>query len=212
MLCLILFAASGVLLHAAPIQKLPDEEEPEESGSVVKKLPDEEPEKASDGAEESANQPGEKKGAKTEAEAIKVITERLDRMIYPYLPLQRSQEPLLNRDLSDEVVPSWRLIYVKPFDKPQDEAKTETPAATAAEDDEDELKEDFAAITLIPVKSIRLSNALKLGAVGKPQEAILQPLFRFGQHQRHLHAVPQRRHERRHRPDRTARGLPRHRG
>ena len=176
LLCLILFAASGVLLHAAPIQKLPDEEEPEESGSVVKKLPDEEPEKASDGAEESAN-PAKAKPAKTDAEAIKEITERLDRMINPYKPLERNCEPILNRDLSDEVVPSWRLIYVKPFDKPQDEAKTETPAATAAEDDEDELKEDFAAITLIPVKSIRLSNALKLGAVGKPQEAILQPLF-----------------------------------
>ena len=39
-LCLILFAASGILLHAAPIQKLPDDE-PEEPASVIKKLPDE---------------------------------------------------------------------------------------------------------------------------------------------------------------------------
>ena len=171
LLCMILFAASGVLLYAAPIKKLPDE--PEES--AVKKLPDEEQEKASAEAEESTK-PAEAKPAKTEDEAIKEITERLDRMIYPYKPLQRSREPILNRDLSDEVVPSWRLIYVKPFDKPQDEAGTETSAA-AAEDDDEDLKEDFAAVTLIPVKSIRLSNALKLGAVGKPQEAILQPLF-----------------------------------
>ena len=40
-------------------------------------------------------------------------------MIYPYRPLQRSQEPLLNRSISEEVIPTWRLIYVKPFDKPQ---------------------------------------------------------------------------------------------
>ena len=113
--CMILFAVSGVLLHAAsaPIRKLPDK--PEESSSVVKKLPDG-PEDASAEAGQDAK-PGEKKGAKTEAEAIKVITERLDRMIYPYLPLQRSQEPLLNRALSDEVIPIWRLIYVKPFDR-----------------------------------------------------------------------------------------------
>ena len=91
-------------------------------------------------------------------------------MIVPYKPLQRSREPILNRDLSDEVVPSWRLIYVKNFDKPGGQG------VMTADDDED-LKEDFAAITLIPVKSIRLSNALKLSAVGKPQEAILQPLF-----------------------------------
>ena len=175
LLSTILFAASGVLLHAAPIKKLPDE--PEESESAVKKLPDEEPEKASSELEESAK-PAEAKTAKTEAEAIKEITERLDRMIYPYKPLQRNREPILNRDLSDDVVPSWRLIYVKPFDKPQDEAETEeTSAAAAAKDDDDDLKEDFAAITLIPVKSIRLSNALKLGAVGKPQETILQSLF-----------------------------------
>ena len=175
--CMILFAVSGVLLHAAsaPIRKLPDK--PEESSSVVKKLPDG-PEDASAEAGQDAK-PGEKKGAKTEAEAIKVITERLDRMIYPYLPLQRSQEPLLNRALSDEVIPIWRLIYVKPFDKPQGEAKTEAPsaAAAAAEDDDEDEKEDFAAITLVPVKSIRLSNALRLSAVGRPEEPTLQPLF-----------------------------------
>ena len=161
-LCMILFAASGVLLHAAPIKKLPDE--PEES--AVEKSSGKEQEKASAEAEESTK-PAEAKPAKTEDETIKEITERLDRMIYPYKPLQRTREPILNRDLSDEVVPSWRLIYVKPFDKPQDEAGTGTSAATApvAEDDDEDLKEDFAAITLIPVKSIRLSNALKLGTV-----------------------------------------------
>ena len=175
LLCLFLFSASGVLLHAAPIKKLPDE--PEESGSAVKKLPDDESEKAAAEAEETAK-PAEKKPAKTEAEAIKEITERLDKMIYPYKPLQRNREPIMNRDLSDEVVPSWRLIYVKPFDKSQEEAKTETSASAAsAENDDEDLKEDFAAITLIPVKSIRLSNALKLSAVGKPEETILQPLF-----------------------------------
>ena len=181
LLCMILFAASGVLLHAAPIKKLPDE--PEESGSAEKKLPDGKPEKTSAEAEESAK-PAGKKPAKTEAEAIKEITERLDRMIYPYKPLQRNREPIMNRDLSDDVIPSWRLIYVKPFDKPQAEERKETeaitgvaaPAADAKDDDED-LKEDFAAITLIPVKSIRLSNALKLSAVGKPEEKILQSLF-----------------------------------
>ena len=176
LLCMILFAVSGVLLHAAPIKKLPDE--PEESESVVEKSSGKEQKKASAEVEDSAK-PAEAKPVKTEAEAIKEITERLDRMIYPYKPLQRNREPILNRDLSDEVVPSWRLIYVKPFDKPQDEAAAGTPAAAAAaaEDNDEDMKEDFAAITLIPVKSIRLSNALKLGAVGKPQEAILQPLF-----------------------------------
>ncbi len=170
-----LFAVTGVLLHAAPIKKLPDE--PEESSSAARIIHDG-PEKASAEAGEDAA-PAEKKPAKTEAEAVKDITERLDKMIYPYKPLQRSHEPILNRDLSDDVVPSWRLIYVKPFDKPQDDAQKGTEAASAAEnggDGEDE-KDDFAAITLIPVKSIRLSNALKLGAVGKPQETILQPLF-----------------------------------
>ncbi|MBQ7731165.1 MAG: hypothetical protein IJT68_04935 [Lentisphaeria bacterium] len=169
--CTILFAASGVLLHAAPVKKLPDE--PEESSSVVKKLPDEE-EKASAEAEKDAKAE-EKKPAKTEAEAIREITERLDRMIYPYKPLQRSREPILNRALSDDVVPSWRLIYVKPFDKPQGAEQDEAEAT--AEDDEEDVKEDFAAITLIPLKSIRLSNALRLSAVGKPEETILQPLF-----------------------------------
>ena len=109
LLCMILSALFGVLLHAAPIKKLPDE--PEESESAVNKLPDEEPEKASSELEESAK-PAEAKTSKTEAEAIKEITERLDRMIYPYKPLQRNREPILNRDLSDDVVPSWRLIYV----------------------------------------------------------------------------------------------------
>jgi len=178
LLCMVLFASSGVLLPAAPIKKLPDE--PEESESVVKKLPDDESEKASAETGKDAKS-AEAKPAKTEAEAIREITERLDKMIYPYKPLQRNREPILNRDLSDEVVPSWRLIYVKPFDKPQAEAETGAPAVisteTAAEDDDEDLKEDFAAITLIPVKSIRLSNALKLSAVGKPQETILQSLF-----------------------------------
>lgn len=167
LLCIILFAASGVLLHAAPIKKLPDE--PEESESAVKEVSGDEQEKPFAEAEKDAKTE-EKKPAKTEAEAIREITERLDRMIVPYKPLQRSREPILNRDLSDEVVPSWRLIYVKNFDKPGGQG------VMTADDDED-LKEDFAAITLIPVKSIRLSNALKLSAVGKPQEAILQPLF-----------------------------------
>ena len=180
LLCMILFAASGVLVHAAPIKKLPDE--PEES-PAIQKLPDDESEKASSEAEKDAKS-AEAKPAKTEAEAIREITERLDRMIYPYKPLQRNREPIVNRDLSDEVVPSWRLIYVKPFDKPREDAKAETAETavegateTAVEDDDEDLKEDFAAITLIPVKSIRLSNALKLSAIGKPQETILQSLF-----------------------------------
>ena len=184
--CMILFAVSGVLLHAAPIKKLPDE--PEEPAPAVGKLPDE-PDKPSADAEKDAK-PDEAKPARTEAEALKAITDRLDRMIYPYKPLQRSHEPILNRALSDEVVPSWRLIYVKPFDKPREETQTGAEAAAgasaagasasgaAANDDEDvDLKEDFAAITLIPVKSIRLSNALRLNAVGKPPETILQSLF-----------------------------------
>ena len=172
-LCMILFAASGVLLHAAsaPIRKLPDE--PEEASSVIKKLPGE-PEEVSADAEKAA-QPDEAQDAKTEAEAIKAITERLDRMIYPYQPLQRSREPILNHALSEEIVPSWRLIYVKPFDKPQ--GGEQTVPEEASDDDEEDVKEDFAAITLIPVKSIRLSNALRLSAIGKPEEPILQPLF-----------------------------------
>ena len=169
--CLILFAASGVLLHAAPIKKLPDE--PEGSSSVIRKLPDEPEETSAEAA--NAAKPDETKPAKTEAEAIKEITDRLDRMIYPYKPLQRSREPILNHALSDEIVPSWRLIYVKPFDKPQGAAQDETAAASG--DDEEDVKEDFAAITLIPVKSIRLSNALRLNAIGKPEEPILQSLF-----------------------------------
>ena len=168
-LCLILSAASGILLHAAPIQKLPDDD-PEESASVIKKLPDEQPEtvSASDEPVKTAEKPKEK----TPAEAIKEITERLDRMIYPYRPLQRSQEPLLNRSISDEVIPTWRLIYVKEFDKPQG-----TDAAASAPVTDDAVKEDFAAITLIPVKAVRLSNMLRLSAIGKPAEPILQPLF-----------------------------------
>ena len=172
-LCMILSAASGLLLHAAPIQKVSDDE-PEEPSSVIKKLPDEPDEAAAASAEESAEKAAEKtteKTGKTEAEVIREITDRLDKVIVPYKPLQRSREPLLNSALSDEVIPTWRLIYVKNFDKPQDAAGTSDAA-----DDED-LKEDFAAITLIPVKSIRLSDALKLRSVGKPPETILQPLF-----------------------------------
>ena len=166
-LCVILAAVSGVLLHAAPIQKLPDEE-PEESSSVIKKLPHE-TETTSAADDTSAGKEG-KKPARTEAEAIREMTARLDKTLVPYKPLQRNQEPLLNRDLSEEVIPTWRLIYVKNFDKP------EGAGVQDATDDED-VKEDFAAITLIPVKSIRLSNALKLSMVGKPPEPILQPLF-----------------------------------
>ena len=163
-LCAILSVASGVLLYAAPIQKLPDE--PEETSSVIRKVADESKpspaaEKDAEIAEESASKP------KTEAEVVKEITERLDKILVPYKPLQRNREPLLNRALSDEVIPTWRLIYVKDFDRPE---------GAAAADDED-VEEDFAAITLIPVKAIRLSNALKLSAVGKPPETILQPLF-----------------------------------
>ena len=168
-LCLILFAASGVLLHAAPIKKLPDE--PEESASVIKKLPGE-PEKDADEKDAKSE---EKPKKKTQVEVIKEITERLDRMIYPYRPLQRSQEPLLNRSISDEVIPTWRLIYVKPFDKPQESDGTE--AAAAAEEEDEDVKEDFAAITLVPVKAVRLSNMLRLSAIGKPTEPVFQSLF-----------------------------------
>ena len=169
-LCMILVAVSGVLLHAAPIKKLPDE--PEESVSAGTETPGEAEESAAE--TEDGAKPDEKKSAKTEAEAIREITERLDRMIYPYKPLQRGKEPLLNRSLSDEVIPIWRLIYVKPFDKPQDEAQRES---AATDDEEEDENEDFAAVTLIPVKAIRLSNALRLNTVGKPQETSLQPLF-----------------------------------
>ena len=168
-LCLILSAVSGILLHAAPIQKLPDDE-PDEPASVIKKLPDETEKEA---ASEKDAKDTEKPKEKTQAEAVKEITERLDRMIYPYRPLQRSQEPLLNRSISDEVIPTWRLIYVKDYDKPQG---TDGAAASASVTDDD-LKEDFAAVTLIPVKSVRLSNLLRLSAIGKPSEPILQPLF-----------------------------------
>lgn len=173
-LCLILFAASGVLLHAAPIKKLPDE--PEESASVIKKLPDE-PEKdaKTEGKDAKAE---EKPKKKTQVEVIKEITERLDRMIYPYRPLQRSQEPLLNRSISDEVIPTWRLIYVKPFDKPQESDGTAIAAAAADDEENDEdVKEDFAAITLVPVKAVRLSNMLRLSSIGKPAEPVFQSLF-----------------------------------
>lgn len=166
--CVILVAVSGVFLHAAPIRKLSDDE-PEKSSPVIKKLPDDEPEAS---ASEKEAKPAEKKEEKkkTEEEAIKLMTARLDKTLVPYKPLQRSREPLLNRNLSDEVIPTWRLTYVKNFDKP------EGAGVQTAEDDED-VKEDFATITLVPVKSIRLSNALKLSAVGKPPETSLQPLF-----------------------------------
>ena len=173
MLCAVLFLGACVFLSAAPIQKLADDsEEPESSASaVVKKLPDEpeSPSSAGKGTEKTSEKEPEKTSVKTEAEAIKEITDRLDKMIVPYRPLQRSQEPLLNRQISDEVIPTWRLIYVKDFDKPQGAEQTDA-------DDED-VQEDFAAITLIPVKSIRLSNALRLSSIGRPQETILQPLF-----------------------------------
>ena len=172
-LCLFLSVPCGVSLYADPIKKLPDEPEESDSVSTVEKLP---------GASEPDAKAGEKKKPKTEAEVIKEITTRLDRMIYPYKPLQRSREPLLNHALSDEVIPTWRLIYVKDFDKPQDAAaQNPAPAGTAdtadSADDDEDIEEDFAAITLIPIKSIRLSDALRLSAVGKPSEPILQPLF-----------------------------------
>ena len=65
-LCTVLFAASGLILHAAPIRKLPDE-----------------PETVTPAAEKSAEKT-EKKPTKTESEAIKEITARLDKMIVPY--------------------------------------------------------------------------------------------------------------------------------
>ena len=172
-LCLMLFAASGVLLHAAPIQKLSDDEEPEaEPAPSSEGVPAGKETPAEAGGEDAGKTDG-KSGTKTETEAIKEITERLDKMIYPYAPLQRSREPLLNRAISDDVIPTWRLIYVKDFDPPQDAAQN----IFATDDDEEEAKEDFAAITLIPVNAIRISDALRLSSVGKPPEAILQPLF-----------------------------------
>lgn len=173
---LFLSAVCGSVLHADPIKKLPDE--PEDSSPAAGN-----PSAVSEKAAVSGKDAGdaEKKKPKTEAEAIKEIVERLDKMIYPYKPLQRSQEPLLNHSLSDEVIPTWRLIYVKDFDKPQDATQAQaagSAAANAADKDEDEeTEEDFAAITLIPVDAIRLSDALRLSAVGKPPEPILQPLF-----------------------------------
>ena len=172
-LCMILAVVSGVLLHAAPIKKLPDE--PEETVPAGRETPGKAEKTSAETGDDA--KPEETKPAKTEEEAIKEITDRLDKMIYPYKPLQRSREPLLNRALSDEVIQIWRLIYVKPFDKPQGEARNETAAAAVDEEKDEDLKEDFAAITLIPIKSIRLSNALRLSTVGKPQETILQPLF-----------------------------------
>ena len=81
-LCTVLFAASGLILHAAPIRKLPDEPEEKESSAVIRKLPDE-PETVTPAAEKSAEKT-EKKPTKTESEAIKEITARLDKMIVPY--------------------------------------------------------------------------------------------------------------------------------
>jgi len=169
------FAVS--LLGYGQIKKLPDEPEESVSSSVVKKLPEEQDDasastKAAD-AKKTDAKAAEAKPAKTQAEAVKEITERLDQMIVPYKPLQRNMEPLMNHDLSDDVIPSWRLIYVKEFDKIGEEASEYAPP----KDDDEDVKEDFAAITLIPVKSIRLSDSLRLNTVGKPQETILQPLF-----------------------------------
>jgi len=171
-LCCFLLTAAFALSVSAQIKKLPDEPEADESASssVVKKLPDESEEKTV--KEEPVDK--EQAAVKAQADAVKEIVERLDRMIVPYKPLQRSREPLMNSELSDDVIPTWRLIYVKEFDKIGEDA---SEYAQPEEDDEEDVKEDFAAITLIPVKSIRLSDALKLNTVGKPQETILQPLF-----------------------------------
>ena len=170
--CFLLTAAFALSVSAQIIKKLPDEPEDDRgaSSSVVKKLPDDPGEQAA--REEAVDE--EQAAVKAQADAVKEIVERLDRMIVPYKPLQRSREPLMNSDLSDDVIPSWRLIYVKEFDKIGEDA---SEYAQPEEDDEEDVKEDFAAITLIPVKSIRLSDALKLNTVGKPQETILQPLF-----------------------------------
>ena len=168
LLSLLLSGVTGFVLHADPIKKLPDEpEEPATASGASEES----------SASETASKDGAKSKPKTEAEAIREITARLDKMIYPYRPLQRSQEPLLNHSISDEVIPTWRLIYVKDFDKPQDEVQNPAPADGTNEEEEEEAEEDFAAITLIPVKAIRLSDALRLNTVGKPPEPILQPLF-----------------------------------
>lgn len=170
--CFLLTAAFALSVSAQIIKKLPDEPEDDQSASssIVKKLPDDPGEKT------AQNKAVDEKQAavKAQADAVKEIVERLDRMIVPYKPLQRSREPLMNSDLSDDVISSWRLIYVKEFDKIGEEASESVQSGSG---DEEDVKEDFAAITLIPVKSIRLSDALKLSTVGKPQETILQPLF-----------------------------------
>jgi len=179
------------------VKKLPDEpEEPtpvstsKPASAAIKKLPDEpeEPKPASTAAQKAAETKADETASsdtKSQAEAVKEITERLDRMIVPYKPLQRSMEPLLNRDLSDDVIPTWRLIYVKEFDKIGEDAEYAEPD----EDDDEAVQEDFAAITLIPVDALRLSSALRLNTVGKPQETILQPLFftKYGIMWRKLH-------------------------
>lgn len=173
--CFLLTAAFALSVSAQIIKKLPDEPEDDQSASssVVKKLPDDPGKKT---AQDKAVD--EKQAAvKAQADAVKEIVERLDRMIVPYKPLQRSREPLMNSDLSDDVISSWRLIYVKEFDKIGEEASESVQSGSGDEENEEDVKEDFAAITLIPVKSIRLSDALKLSTVGKPQETILQPLF-----------------------------------
>ena len=169
--CFLLTAAFALSVSAQIIKKLPDEPEDDEAASsVVKKLPDDSEEQTAQ--EEAVDE--EQAAVKAQADAVKEIVERLDRMIVPYKPLQRSREPLMNSELSDDVIPTWRLIYVKEFDKIGEDA---SEYAQPEEEDEEDVKEDFAAITLIPVKSIRLSDALRLSTVGKPQETILQPLF-----------------------------------
>jgi len=176
--CFLLTAVFALSVSAQTIRKLPDDEPEDDEGvssSVVKKLPEESDAPSAQEKTES----DEPSAAKTEADAVKEIVERLDRMIVPYQPLQRSREPLMNSALSDDVIPTWRLIYVKEFDKIGEDADA-AQYATVEDDEEEvkeEVKEDFAAITLIPVKAIRLSDALKLSAVGKPDETILQPLF-----------------------------------
>lgn len=172
-LCAVLLAAGVFPLYADPIKKLP--EEPEEPASAVEESSDRTEENSEAAEKEDEAQAEEKAKPKTEADAIKEITDRLDQVIFPYKPLQRNQEPLLNHALSDEVIPTWRLIYVKLFDRPQEE--DQELFSPAADDDEAEDREDFAAITLVPVKSIRLSNALRLSTIGRPSEEFLRPLF-----------------------------------
>ena len=159
----------SVCAYGQTVKKLPDDEPEEHASNVIKKLPDDEPAETASQAS-AAKEDGEK--TDTMLASVKEITERLDRMIVPYKPLQRSMEPLMNRSLSDDVIPTWRLIYVKEFDKIGDDAEKADP-----DEEDEEVKEDFAAITLVPVKAIRLSDALRLNTVGKPRETILQPLF-----------------------------------